>query len=258
MPIKVKVYNQKAETVGEINLSEKVFNLKINEALVHQALVTQMANQRQVLAHTKGRSEVKGGGRKPWRQKGTGRARAGSIRSPIWIGGGITFGPRKERNFKKKINKKMKQKAILMILTDRVKSHSLLVIDKLEAAEYKTKIFAEILRGFEEILKTEGQVISGQAGQAGNKDRGAEDKKQNKVNKNKKRKGRRSILIINDIKDQSNQSDSEAGKKVKYSGRNLAGVEIINLDNINIVDLLKYRNVILTKGGIKKLEEQYK
>ncbi|MCK5358043.1 MAG: 50S ribosomal protein L4, partial [Elusimicrobiales bacterium] len=98
MSIKVNVYNQKAEAVGDIKLSDKVFGLKTNEALVHQAMVTQMANERQNLAHTKDRSEVRGGGRKPWAQKGTGRARAGSNRSPIWMGGGVTFGPRSERN----------------------------------------------------------------------------------------------------------------------------------------------------------------
>ncbi|MCK4554466.1 50S ribosomal protein L4, partial [Candidatus Parcubacteria bacterium] len=118
MSISVKIYNQKAEAVGDIKLSDKVFGVKANEPLVHQAMVAQMSNERQVLAHTKDRSEVRGGGRKPWKQKGTGRARAGSIRSPIWKGGGVTFGPRKDRNFSKNINKKMKQNAMLMVLSD--------------------------------------------------------------------------------------------------------------------------------------------
>lgn len=102
MSIEVKIYNQKAEAVGEMKLAEKIFGVKENTALVHQVAVAQMGNERQVLAHTKGRAEVRGGGKKPWKQKGTGRARAGSSRSPIWIGGGITFGPTKDRNFKKK------------------------------------------------------------------------------------------------------------------------------------------------------------
>ena len=106
MSVKVKLYNQKAEAIGEEKLSDKIFNIELNEALVHQAAVTQMSNERQVLAHTKTRGEVRGGGRKPWRQKGTGRARAGSNRSPIWIGGGVTFGPSNERNFKRKLTRK--------------------------------------------------------------------------------------------------------------------------------------------------------
>ena len=103
MSIKIKVYNQKVEEAGEMKLSDKIFNVEANNALLHQAMVAQMSNERQVLAHTKSRSEVRGGGKKPWKQKGTGRARAGSSRSPIWIGGGVTFGPTKERNFSKNI-----------------------------------------------------------------------------------------------------------------------------------------------------------
>ena len=104
--LKAEIYNQKGEKVGDLKLSDKIFDVKVNESLVHQAAVTQMGNERQVLAHTKQRAEVRGGGKKPWKQKGTGRARAGSTRSPIWIGGGVTFGPTKNRNFSKNINKK--------------------------------------------------------------------------------------------------------------------------------------------------------
>ncbi|MFA5420997.1 MAG: 50S ribosomal protein L4, partial [Patescibacteria group bacterium] len=106
MSVKINVYNQEAKVVGEVKLSDKVFALEANSDLIHQALVAQMSNERQVLAHTKTKAEVRGGGKKPWKQKGTGRARAGSSRSPIWVGGGVTFGPRKDRNFTKKINKK--------------------------------------------------------------------------------------------------------------------------------------------------------
>ena len=232
MSISIKIYNQEAESIGELKLADKVFGVKASEALVHQAICAQMGNERQVLAHTKDRSEVRGGGKKPWRQKGTGRARAGSSRSPIWIGGGVTFGPRKDRNFKKDINRKMKQKAMLIVLSDRVRNNNLAVLDKLEIAEFKTKAFDAILE------KLEGRLASKTA-------RRSEDKEQ----KNKKtKKQRRSILIINDKKDD----------KAKYSGRNLAGVKIINLNNINILDLLKYRNVVLTKAGAKKIEERYK
>ena len=234
MPLKIKIYNEKAEAVGEMNLAPGVFAVKPNESLIHQAAVTQQANERQVLAHTKDRSEVRGGGRKPWRQKGTGRARAGSIRSPLWIGGGVTFGPTKERNFKKKINKKMKQKAIFMVLSDRLAAKSLAVLDRLEMEKFRTKKFDEILKNIEDkVLKVF--------------EKKAENDKQNKEEK-KARKLKRSILVVNDKKDE----------RVKYSGRNLSGVKIINLDNINIVDLLKYRNLILTKAGVEKLMERYK
>ncbi len=144
--IKLDIYNQKGEKTGSVELSEKVFGVKINDNLVHQAVVAQRANTRQVLAHTKGRAEVRGGGRKPWRQKGTGRARAGSSRSPIWIGGGITFGPTKERNFKKDINKKMKQKAVLMAISDRVKNNAMFVFEDLKMKDFKTKDFNKILK----------------------------------------------------------------------------------------------------------------
>ena len=146
---KVNIYNQKAETVGELELDAKVFAVKPNEALVHQAVVAQLANERQVLAHTKDRSEVRGGGKKPWRQKGTGRARQGSIRSPQWIGGGIVFGPLKTRNFSLKINKKMKQKAMFMALSDKLASNDLIVLDNLEMKESKTKAFDLILTNLE-------------------------------------------------------------------------------------------------------------
>ena len=149
MPIKVKVYNQKGEETGEEKLSDKVFGIKVNETLVHQAMVAQMSNERQVLAHTKDRSEVRGGGRKPHPQKGTGRARAGSTRSPIWKGGGVTFGPRSERNYKKNLNKKMRQKALFMVLSDKVENKNLLLLDKLEVKEYKSKNADEMINKLE-------------------------------------------------------------------------------------------------------------
>src|SRR5680860_134124 len=149
MSLKVKVYNQAAEIVKDLELSEKIFALKPNEELLHQAIVAQQANSRQVLAHTKDRSEVAGSGKKPWKQKGTGRARVGSVRSPIWIGGGVTFGPRKDRNFKQKINQKMKQKAMFIALSDRFGSKSLAVVDGFKLPEYKTKAISNILTTFE-------------------------------------------------------------------------------------------------------------
>ena len=110
--IKLQVYNQQAEPIKEIKVSSRIFGRAPKTEVIHQVVVAQQANGRQVLAHAKDRSEVRGGGRKPWRQKGTGNARHGSIRSPLWIGGGVTFGPTKERNFKKAVNKKQKQAAL--------------------------------------------------------------------------------------------------------------------------------------------------
>jgi len=217
MSIKAKVYNQKAEKIEDVELSSNIFEVEANDVLIHQAILAQMSNERQVLAHTKDRSEVRGGGRKPWRQKGTGRARVGSSRSPIWIGGGVTFGPRKDRNFKKDINKKMKQKAIFMALSDRVKNDSFVVLDTLEVAEYKTKHFDGVLKGIEKnIIKVD-------------------------------EKTKRSILVINEKKDD----------KLKYSGRNLPGVKTINLENINILDLLKYKTLVITKEAVKSIEKTY-
>ena len=115
--MKINIYNLKKEKAGEIELSDRIFGVKWNADLVHQALNTQLANRRQPWAHAKDRAEVSGGGKKPWKQKGTGRARHGSIRSPLWIGGGATFGPSKERNFAKKINIKMKRLAIFSVLS---------------------------------------------------------------------------------------------------------------------------------------------
>lgn len=142
---KVKVYNLEGKEVEELKLDPAVFAVEIKPELVHQIVEAQQANARQKLAHAKGRSEVRGGGRKPWRQKGTGRARHGSRRSPIWVGGGITFGPTKERNFNKKVNKKMKQKALQMSLTDKVNENNFVVVDELKLVEIKTKNLVNIL-----------------------------------------------------------------------------------------------------------------
>lgn len=142
---KVKVYNLEGNVIKDISLNEKIFNIPVNEGLVHQVYVAQMANKRQPLAHTKERGEVRGGGKKPWRQKGTGRARAGTIRSPLWVGGGITFGPRKTRNFSKKINKKMKNKALLMVLSDKALEKNIIITENFKLEKIKTKDFTNIL-----------------------------------------------------------------------------------------------------------------
>lgn len=142
--IKLKVKDQTGKTVGEEILNKKIFEVPVKPDLIHQVVAAQAANIRPVIAHTKDRSEVSGGGRKPWRQKGTGRARHGSIRSPIWKGGGVTFGPRSDRNFTQKINKKMRRKALFMVLSDRAKNKKIIILDKLELPQSKTKILSQI------------------------------------------------------------------------------------------------------------------
>lgn len=143
---KIKVYNLEGKEMEQIALPEEISGLKFNADLVHQAYLAYLANHRQVLAHAKDRGEVRGGGKKPWRQKGTGRARHGSSRSPIWIGGGVTFGPTKERNFSQKINKKMKKQAMLMVLASRVEENCLIIVSDLILNQAKTKETAKIIK----------------------------------------------------------------------------------------------------------------
>ena len=135
---KIDVYDMKGKKVSDLELKEEVFGIKPNEAVVHSVLVNYMANQRQGTQSTKTRSEVSGGGKKPWRQKGTGRARQGSIRAPQWIKGGIALGP-KPRSYKYTVNKKEKRLAIKSVLSSKVLENSLVVVDKLELKEIKTK-----------------------------------------------------------------------------------------------------------------------
>lgn len=141
----VSIYNQKGEKVGEQDLDPKAFDLKVKSAVVHQALLAQLANARHSVAHTKTRGEVSGGGKKPWKQKGTGRARHGSIRSPIWKGGGTVFGPRAARDFSQKINRKVRASAILMCVSDKAAHAKLVVLDNLNLADGKTKTVSKLL-----------------------------------------------------------------------------------------------------------------
>jgi len=151
----VKLYNQKGEEIGKTVLPISIFDVALDQDLVHRAVIAQQANARKAIAHAKDRSEVSGGGRKPWRQKGTGRARHGSIRSPIWRGGGATFGPTKERVFSKKINKKMKRKALFMTLSSKVKDKEIILLDKLELSEPKTRQMVQVIDSLEKKLKVD-------------------------------------------------------------------------------------------------------
>lgn len=144
--MKVAVYNQLGKESGEMNLPKEIFEVPMNADLVHQVFISQTANKRQVSAHTKNRGEVRGGGRKPWRQKGTGRARHGSTRSPIWKGGGVSGGPRNEKVFEREIPKKMRRKALLMVLSEKAKNNLLIIVDTMEMEKPKTKIVAELIK----------------------------------------------------------------------------------------------------------------
>ena len=186
----------------------------MNQDLVHQVAVAQMANRRQVLAHSRGRGEVSGGGKKPWRQKGTGRARHGSIRSPIWRKGGVTFGPTKERVFKQKINKKMRRRALLMVLSEKAKKNLLIVLDELKLETPKTKLFVKLIENWK--------------------------------------------LKIEDFKDGSYLiALSGADKNVILASRNLESAEIRQAKDLNVLDLLNSKYLLMPKEAIKVIQETF-
>lgn len=207
--MKAKVYNLKGEVVEEIKLPSEIFSLKPNFDLIHQVLISQMARRRTPIAHTKTRKEVKGGGRKPWPQKGTGRARHGSIRSPIWRGGGVVFGPRKERIYKKKIPKKMKRKALLMVLSEKAKEGEVIIVNFLNLEEIKTKKLKEIL------LKLPCNEKS-------------------------------TLIALPKLK-----------KEIILSARNLEKVSTILVKNLNVLDLLNKKYLILEKKSIEIIKETF-
>ncbi|MGN0772041.1 MAG: 50S ribosomal protein L4 [Christensenellales bacterium] len=152
--MKIDVFNLEAKKVGDMELNEAVFGQEYNEALIHQVVVAQLANKRQGTKSTLTRSEVRGGGAKPWRQKGTGRARQGSIRSPQWTGGGVVFAP-KQRDFSQKINKKMRVAATLSALSAKVADNKMVVVENLAFEQAKTKLAAQMLKAFD----IKGKVI---------------------------------------------------------------------------------------------------
>ena len=150
----IDVYNVEGKKVSTVELKEEIFGIEPNEAVVHSVLVNYLANQRQGTQSTKTRAEVRGGGRKPWRQKGTGRARQGSIRAPQWIKGGIALGP-KPRSYKYRVNKKERRLAIKSLLSSKVLENNLVVVDKFELKEIKTKTMATAMKN----LKVEGKAL---------------------------------------------------------------------------------------------------
>ena len=204
---KVDVYDINGKKVSDVELNEKVFGIEPNETIVHSVLINYLANQRQGTQSTKTRAEVRGGGRKPWRQKGTGRARQGSIRAPQWIKGGIALGP-KPRSYSYTVNKKEKRLAIRSILSSKVLENKLTVVDKLELAEIKTKAMVKAL----ENLKLEGKTL----------------------------------VVL-----------PEKNANVQLSTRNIESAKAILVNKINVYDLLRYTNLVLTLDTVKKLEEVY-
>lgn len=212
--MKIILYSQKGEEMGTTLLPKEIFAVKINSDLIHQVAVSQMANRRKLTAHTKNRGEVRGGGRKPWRQKGTGRARHGSIRSPLWRGGGVTFGPRKEKIFKKKIPKKMKRKALFMVLSAKFKNNLLIVLDELKLEKAKTKSLVQLFENWKSKIK---------------------DFKRGNA-----------LIALPDY-----------DKNIILAARNFPETGTIWARNLNALDVLSFKYLILPKASIKVIKDTF-
>jgi len=205
----VDIYNQKAEKTGQIELPKEIFELEVNSDLIYQVILSQQSNRRQNTAKAKGRGEVRGGGRKPWRQKGTGRARHGSNRSPIWTGGGVTFGPTTDKNYKKRIPIKMRRKAMLQVLSAKAKENAILILEEVKLKKLKTKEMAEIL------------------------------------NKLFLKKGSGIIVL------------PKMQKELILSVRNIPKTATIQAKDLNALDLLNYKYVLLFKDSIEVIKETF-
>jgi large subunit ribosomal protein L4 len=206
--IKADLHNIKGEKTGTINLPKDIFGVEANSDLIYQVVRAQTLNRRQNSAHSKDRSDVSGGGKKPWRQKGTGRARHGSNRSPIWKGGGVTFGPRNERNYKKKINKKAKRKALFMVLSAKVEKDLIFFVSDLNFKEPKTKEMRQFLS------KTFCEKST--------------------------------LLVLPDM-----------NKNVILSTRNIENVDVIQAKDINSLDLLSYKYLIVPEEAVTVIKESF-
>lgn len=205
----IDIHNQEGKKIEQIELPKEIFEIKLNTDLVHQVVLVQTANRRRKIAKAKGRSEVRGGGRKPWRQKGTGRARVGSIRSPIWRGGGVTFGPLTEKVFKKRIPKKMRRKALFMVLSVKAKENLLLVLDKLEIEKPNTKAMVKVL------------------------------------NKLFLKKGSGLVVL------------PKIDKNVILSIKNIPKINTIQAKELNVLDLLSYKYLVMPKEAIKIIKDTF-
>ncbi|MBI2021045.1 50S ribosomal protein L4 [Candidatus Giovannonibacteria bacterium] len=216
--MKVETYNTSGEKIGKADLPDRIFGARWNQALVKQVYDGEMANKRLPWAHTKTRGEVSGGGKKPWRQKGTGRARHGSIRSPLWIGGGVSHGPRNERSFKVKINKKMRRGALLSLLSKKLNEKEILVLDDFNLVNSKTKEIFTIFKNLRE--KAEAYRLG--------------------------EKGGKTLLAL-----LKNENALRASKNLPY-------VNFIEPRNLNVIELLHNKYVVLDKLSIEELEKVFK
>ena len=201
------IYNQKGTEAGKVKLPENIFGLPWNESLVHQVVTSMMGNERTPVAHTKTRGEVSGTGIKPWRQKGTGRARHGSRRSPIWVGGGIAHGPRNDKDYSRKINKKMKTKALFTVLSRKFKDSELIFLDDISLKAPKTKEARNIISSLSKV-KEFGSI------------------------------GRRKNAAFIAL-----QSKNENASK---SFNNFGNLEVGQVKDLNALDLLQYKYLIMT------------
>ena len=218
--METKIYDQKGKETGAMELPAKMFGVKWNANLVHQVITSMLSNARPNVADTKGRGEVQGGGKKPWRQKGTGRARHGSSRSPIWIGGGVTHGPSSERNFKKKINKKMKTKALATVLSAKLRDGEVILLSDLKLASPKAKLAALTLVN---LAKTFAKINY-------------------KI-------GKRAIIAT-----------PEADENLKQSFRNIKSVVVEEVRNLNPLELMNYKYLVLVgpEESVKLLAQRAK
>ena len=202
----VGLFNQEGKQVGDIQLNDNVFGVEVNTDAMHQVVVALLANKRQGTQSAKTRAEVRGGGIKPWRQKGTGRARQGSIRAPQWIKGGIVFAP-KPRDYRVSVPKSMRRVAMKSALTSKVQDNQMVVLEALSLEAPKTKHMVEVLKAFD---------------------------------------AKKTLIVT-----------GESNEVLYKSARNIADVQIMPVNNINVYDLLKFEKLIITKDAVSKIEEVY-
>lgn len=215
-----KVYSKEGKETGSVELPEAVFGVTWNPDLVHEVVIGMQANARAGTAHTKDRSEVSGGGKKPWKQKGTGRARHGSRRSPIWTGGGVTFGPRSEKDYSVKINKKVKAKALASVLSKKLTDGEVLFVDSLKMEEPKTKEAKTIIAALAKGTKNDSLAT--------------------------KRKNAAVVVL------------ADRNEATEKSFRNFGNFEVIQAKDINPVDLLTYKYVVVAdaSSSVEVLEKR--
>jgi large subunit ribosomal protein L4 len=218
--MEAKIHNQKGKEAGTINLPAKVFAAKWRADLVHQVVEGMRSNKRSGTADTKDRGEVRGGGKKPWKQKGTGRARHGSSRSPIWVGGGVTHGPLSEKNYKRKISKKMRAQALFSVLSKKMKDGEILFVDSLDMPAIKTKEAAEVMKS---LSKATGW---------------------------KPLAGSKKPRVLTALYGRS--------EKAEKSFRNLPQLEMVFLKNLNPLDVLSYQYLLIENPteSVKFLESR--